>query len=141
MLKLFFNRKSWIVKLLFFCSAGLSLYFFIKTDWRAWSLIRKSGLFLFFFQVFFAFGVEKYPWYPQDSLGPGIGLQFQKALVPIAYIWPLFLIGLYEFSSPPLFYIFNLLLLPITLTSSVLIFFHFTDDDSSPPNLLSGKKH
>ncbi len=141
MLKLLFNRNSWIVKLLFFVSAVLSLYFFMSVDWQSWTTLQKLALFFFFFQTFFSLGVEKYPWYPKNAPGPGIKLQFHKALVPIAYIWPLFLLIVLNSQPTLLLYFFNIILFPITLTNSLLIALHFKDEDPSPPNYLSGKKH
>ena len=140
MLKLFFNRKSWIVKTLLLISGVFTLYLLFKMNWKNTSFLYQGAFFLFLFQILLALGVEKYPWYPSQSPGPGISLQFQKALVPIAYIWPFFILNIYLSSFFFLLFL-NILLFPITFFSGALIYFHLKDEDPSPPNLLSGKKH
>jgi len=92
----------------------------------------------FLIQVAFAYGVKIYPWYPKKAAGPGIGLQFQKALVPIAYSWPLFLLTLTYVPSTFLLGFFTFILLPITAVAFILIYFHWKDPDPSQPNILSG---
>lgn len=112
---------------------------FYQGTFQRLSPLQKGFALAFLIQVAFAYGVKIYPWYPKNAAGPGIGLQFQKALVPIAYLWPLFLLNLTYFPSTFLLGFFAFILLPITAVAFILIYFHWKDPDPSRPNLLSGK--
>jgi hypothetical protein len=140
MLKLFFNRDSLIVKACFWGAALLTFLFLRRGGWEALHLSEKILFGFLIFQIFFAKAVEIYPWYPKEALGPGIRLQFQKAIVPVSYLWLAFI--LLEWIKPLKVWLvsFNLLLLPMGIVACILIYFHRMDPDSSRPNVLSGAK-
>jgi len=138
MLKLFFNRKSLLVQVAFWGAAVLTAVFIVKGGWASMTLSQKVLLGLVLAQVAFAKGVCLYPWYPKDAAGPGIRLQFDKALVPVAYLWLASSVFLWLKPLTLLLALFNLLLLPIGVVACVLIRFHGKDPDPSQPNLLSG---
>lgn len=138
MLKLFFHRNSLFVKIAYWSAFTLTVLYFFKGRLEFLSLIEKIFLFLFLFQILFAQIVEIYPWYPKGAKGPGIRLQFQKAIVPASYIWLVLIIFIWmNVLIIPLIF-FNILMLPISIVACILIYFHCIDPDPSSPNELSG---
>lgn len=123
----------------FYWSGALLTFFFIyQGHWNPLTLLQQILLGLFLAQVLFAQALVLYPLYPKDAAGPGIQLQFQKALVPIAYIWPSFMILLWLKPFTWILLGFNLLLVPISAVACILLYFHSIDPDPSHPNELSG---
>ncbi len=139
MLRLFFHRDSVIMKSLFFASFVGTILLFYQGAFQRLSNLQTILASVFLLQVGFAYFVKIYPWYPKNAAGPGITLQFQKALVPIAYLWPLFLLTTLYYPSAILLGFWSFFLLPITAVAFILIYFHWKDPDPSQPNLLSGK--
>lgn len=138
MLKLFFNRNSPTMKGFYLLGAVLSLVFLWQGHWSPLSSLQKSLLALFWLQVIFAQALVLYPFYPSNARGPGIRLQFQKALVPIAYIWPSFMILIWIKSYTGFLILFNVLLLPITTVACILIYFYCIDPERKNTNELTG---
>ncbi len=142
MLRLFFHRESRFVTFnLWFCTFCLFYLFIFTSSLSFHSFTYQVFLFSFLLQVAFARGVELYPWYPKNAPGIGIRLQFQKALVLVSYFWLLQTISLIFFPSFTILLILDFLLLPITISACILIFFHFKDPDPSRPNILTGNSH
>jgi hypothetical protein len=138
MLKLLFNRNSLIVKACFWGAALLTAGFLYRGGWMGLTLIQKILFGLMTIQVIFAKAVEIFPWYPKDAPGPGISLQFQKAIVPVAYLWVFAAIFMWLRPMTFVLFLFNLLLLPMGIVACILIHFHRKDSDPSRPNFLSG---
>lgn len=138
MLKLFFNRNSPIMKGFYLLGALLSLFFLWQGHWQDLTSLQKIFLALFWLQVIFAQALVLYPFYPSKARGPGIRLQFQKALVPIAYIWPSFMILIWIKVYTGLLILFNVLLLPITAVACILIYFYSIDPERKNTNELTG---
>jgi hypothetical protein len=140
MLRLFFHRESFFVKIAYWSGASLTLLFFLQHHFQSLTLAQKIFFILFLAQTLYAQAVELYPWYPKGAAGPGIRLQFQKALVPVSYIWLTILLSLWIKPLTLLLIIFNALLLPVSTVACILIYFHCKDPDPSCPNVLSGLK-
>src|SRR4030095_3590224 len=140
MLKLFFHRNSLLVKGAFWIAGFLTAAFIYTGDFSSLTLAQKILFALLLIQVAFAKAVEIYPWYPKEALGPGIRLQFQKAIVPVAYLWLSALLFLWLKPLTLLLALFNLLLFPMGVVASILIHFHRMDPDPSEPNILSSAK-
>jgi len=118
--------------------ALLTFLYFYQGRWSLLPILQKSLLVFFLAQVIYAQFLVLYPFYPSEARGPGIQLQFQKALVPIAYIWPLTMILLWIKPFTAFFFLMNLLLIPMSGVASILLYFHYRDPDPSSPNELSG---
>ncbi len=138
MLKLFFHRDSLFVKLSFGLALASTALYFFTSNFFALTTLQKTGFLFFMFQVFFAKLIQLYPWYPKNAKGPGIRLQFDKAWVPVSCLW-LFQISLLWMTTVTwVIWLLAILLVPITGTACILIFFHWRDPDPSDPNVLSG---
>lgn len=138
MLKTFFHRNSLFVKLAYAGGLILTFIFLLQKKLELFSGFQQILFFFFLFQLLFAQILVIYPWYPKEAKGPGIKLQFQKAMVPISYFWLVLmpLLFLKVISFPLIF--FNLLMLPISVVACILIYLHRLDPDPSSPNELSG---
>jgi len=138
MLRLFFHRNSLFVHLAFWGGLLLTVLYL----WgNGWALLRGWQRLLFIAclsQILFAKLVDLYPWYPKTSAGPGIGLQFQKAIVPVSYLWLSLALWMWVKPITAILIAYNLLLLPIGAVACILIYFHRLDPDRNDPNPLSG---
>lgn len=139
MLQFFFNRNSPVMKSFYWLGALLSILYLWQGHWQALDQVKKALLCLFWLQVLYAQALVLYPFYPKNAPGPGIQLQFQKALVPIAYIWPSFMILLWLFPHQIILILFNVLLLPITSVACILLYFYCIDPKRRQTNELTGK--
>ncbi len=139
MLRLFFNRNSPIMKSFYWLGALLSLLFLWQGHWSLLNTSQKVLLGLFWLQVLFAQALLFYPFYPKNAPGPGITLQFQKALVPIAYLWPSAMILLWLQPLAILMILFNVLILPISSVACILIYFYSIDPERQNTNVLTGQ--
>ena len=140
MLRLFFNRNSIFVQLAFWGAMVLTLLYFWGDDWLFLSGWQRGLLIACLVQILFAKAVELYPWYPRGSSGPGIGLQFQKAIVPVSYLWLSLLLWMEWKPLTFVLVLYNLLLFPMGAVACILIYFHRKDPDRSDPNFLSGSR-
>jgi hypothetical protein len=138
MLRLFFNRNSLFPKLAFWGALFTSVLFFWGDGWARLSPGQKFLWALCLFQILFAKAVDLYPWYPKDARGPGIGLQFQKAMIPVSYLWFSLILWLWFKPLTGLLILYNLLFLPMGAVACILIHFHRKDPDRQDPNGLSG---
>jgi hypothetical protein len=140
MLRLFFHRNSLFMQLTFWAALALTLLYF----WRSgWALLSAWQRFLFvacLFQILFSKVLVLYPWYPKTSAGPGIGLQFQKAIVPVSYLWLSLILWMWIKPMSAVLIAYNLLLLPMGAVACILIYFHRLDPDRNDPNPLSGSR-
>ncbi|MFO1518750.1 MAG: hypothetical protein U1F57_03655 [bacterium] len=139
MLRLFFNRNSLWVKAAFWGGAFLTFLFFYQGRFSPLPILPKIFFLLFLLQILFAKAVDLYPWYPKGALGPGIALQFQKAIVP-GLLYLDLLGGRPWKASTFLLILLNLFLLPMGAVACILIHFHRKDPDPSQPNILSGRE-
>lgn len=139
MLRLFFNRNSPIMKGVYWLGALLSLLFLWQGHWALLSTTQQILLTLSWLQVLFAQVLVIYPFYPKNAKGPGITLQFQKALVPIAYLWPTFMILIWFKPWICFLILFNILLLPITSVACILLYFYCIDPERQNTNVLTGQ--
>ncbi len=139
MLRFFFNRNSPVMKSFYWLGALLSLLFLWQGHWTLLNGVQKILLGLFWLQVLFAQALVLYPFYPKDAPGPGITLQFKKALVPIAYIWPSAMTLIYFKPFSVFLILFNLLLLPISSVACILIYFYIIDPERQNTNILTGQ--
>lgn len=140
MLRLFFNRNSLWVKAAFWGGAFLTFLFFYQGRFSPLPILPKIFFLLFLLQILFAKAVDLYPWYPKGALGPGIALQFQKAIVPVSYLWTFGMALFFWKASTFLLILLNLFLLPMGAVACILIHFHRKDPDPSQPNILSGRE-
>jgi hypothetical protein len=137
-LKLFFNRKGWVVKGLLIVGWVLILLQTLKlpTEWDS-----RGGLTSICFLMFVILGafitiLRFIPWYSGDSRGLGIEEHFEKNLVPIAYLLPIAFGLLRFFDSPWGFFIFvDFFFLVVLAVNATLIYYHFIDTDSAPVSL------
>ncbi len=138
MLKTFFHRNSPYVKIAYIGGLILTFIFLYQKRVETFSSFQTAAFFLFLLQLLFAQTLVIYPWYPKEAKGPGIRLQFQKAMVPASYCWLVMLILFFlKIYTVPLL-LFNFLMLPISVVACILIYFHRLDPDPSSPNELSG---
>ncbi|MCE9624174.1 MAG: hypothetical protein K8R69_01785 [Deltaproteobacteria bacterium] len=141
MLKLFFNRSSFMVAFM----NGVAAFEMGWLIWRAWTGKSSLGAATLFLMVSW-WGINLLnwiPWYPEnkDSDGKpaklGIRLHFHKCVVPIGYIltlaFTLKLLGASELAMLP----FGLLFLPIFYVAGILLYFHFRDRSSLTPGYFS----
>lgn len=140
MLRVFFNRNSPVMKSFYWLGALLSILYLWQGHWQDSNNTQKILLILFWLQVLYAQALVLYPFYPKNAPGPGISLQFQKALVPIAYLWPAGMILFWFFSSTAFLILFNLLLLPITTVAFILLYFYWKDPERHQVNELTGQQ-
>ncbi len=138
MLPLFFNRKSIVMRALFGIAAFLTFLYFYKGRFYFLTPIQEGLFYFSLFQVFFNTAILFYPWYPKNSRGLGITLQFQKAFVPVAYLWAVFMIGIWIKPVTFLLILYNLLLLPMGIVACILIYLYIRDPGRQTVNLLSG---
>lgn len=139
MLRFFFNRNSPVMKGFYGLGALLSLYFLYQGHWQGLNGLQQCLLGIFWFQVLFAQGLVWFPFYPASAPGPGIKLQFQKALVPIAYLWPSFMLLMLWWPHTALLLLFDFLLLPISAVACILIYFYCIDPQRLETNVLTGR--
>lgn len=123
----------------YWLGALLSILYLWQGHWQTLGPLQKGLLLLFWFQVLYAQALVLYPFYPKNAPGPGIQLQFQKALVPIAYLWPSFMILIWFKNYSFFFIIFNLLMLPISAVACILVYFYCLDPERRQTNLLTGQ--
>ncbi len=148
MLKIFFNRTSPLVRLLELIGVILSVWFLTKrlpTD----GVVPLLFLFLFCSYLFVRIcdGVN---WYPREKNLPpdpkrfGIRVQFQKAIVPSAYILAITAaVALLEipFLSTGVITFAVLLMLIVAPVNGILLYFHLRDKDPTPINYFSLNKY
>lgn len=137
MLKFFFDRTSFMVRLLNGLCAGLIFWQFSKP----YFLDQASHW--VFWDVYFAFSwlffnmVNWIPWYPGFKGKLGIRLHFQKNVVPIAYgtalIFGLRLAGVSWAWLWPV----ALLWIPIYYVTFILLYFHLKDESNLMPGYFS----
>jgi hypothetical protein len=138
MLRLFFNRNSLFVRFAFWGAFGLTLVFFLDLGWVVLDGVQRILWLACLVQISFAKAVELYPWYPKENPGPGIRLQFQKAMVPVSYLWLSLTILLWWKPLTAFLLLYNALLFPMGAVACILIYFHRKDPERKSPNSLSG---
>ncbi len=126
------------MKSFYWLGALLSILYLWQGHWQDLNKAQKILLSFFWLQVLYAQALVLYPFYPKNAPGPGITLQFQKALVPIAYLWPSFMILLFWIPHTALLLIFNLLLVPVSSVACILLYFYALDPDRKNTNVLTG---
>lgn len=126
------------MKAFYILGAVLSLLYLWQGHWLSLTSFQKGLLVFFWFQVLFAQALVLYPFYPSNARGPGITLQFQKALVPIAYLWPSFMLLIWNKAYTFLLLLFDLFLLPISTVACILIYFYSIDPQRKNTNELTG---
>jgi len=136
MLRLFFNRNSLFVKTAFWGAALLTVIFFLRGGWEGLSASQRLLFLTALAQILFAKAVDLYPWYPKEARGPGIQLQFHKAIVPVSYLWLSLILLIWAYPHPLFLLAYNILFLPMGMVACILIYFHFRDPDRAQPNPL-----
>lgn len=141
MLKLFFNRNSFMVRFVnALACAEIALLL-----WQAWSGTRALGFSSYFLMAtwWILNLINWIPWYSERH-GPdgkpaklGIRLHLHKNIVPSAYVlataFALKLLGASELALIP----FVVLFLPVYYVCGMLLFFHFRDPSSLTPGYFS----
>lgn len=135
MLRFFFNRNGWFVLALE--SIGVLGFFMLALSGR-WSAILTIYLASYLFIRFSAV----WNWYENklDLKGndAGIGLHFKKMLVAAAYVIAFTNIFVLAGFNWPVYLSIGLLLFIIHI-HIILLYFHFKDRDTTPPNFFSFK--
>ncbi|HCU25385.1 MAG TPA: hypothetical protein DF383_10220 [Deltaproteobacteria bacterium] len=142
MLKFFFNRSSFMVRLM----NGLAC---VEMLLLLWSYVQGRGVELGWVSFFLMFSwlalnlLDWIPWYPAQPRNLprgtklGIRLHFHKNLVPASYllalVFGLKLLGASEWLLLPA----ALLFLPIFYVSGILLYFHFRDSSTLTPGYFS----
>lgn len=160
MLKFFFNKNSKIVYVME--ALGIAcLVFFLATGRIGSETIPSKILFWFFvleylFIRFFAsvqwynnegrkklgFNIQNiFKGHNKGSRYRGIELQFKKALVPTAYIIPVFSILILLTLPISVLYIAVILMAVIIHVNIILIYFYIKDNETLPVNFYTHNKH
>ena len=138
MLRFFFNRDSFMVRLMELiglagvCAAAAQLV--LKKAAPLQSILFIIILAEYAFLRFCTF----WRWYPKGTPGPyGIGLQFLKAIVPAGYILAIMMWPFVFFRHSAFLLIAAALLAVIVHVNIILIALHFKDRDKMPVNTYS----
>ena len=141
MLKLFFNRSSFMVRLMN-ALAGAEMLILLWQAWRGTVSLGFSTIFLM--ATWWILNLLNWiPWYSERK-GPdgksaklGIRLHLHKNIVPMSYIlslaFALKLMGCSEWALFP----FTVLFLPVFYVSGILLYFHFRDRSDLTPGYFS----
>lgn len=139
-LRFFFNRRGVVVLSLIWIgwlSTATHLYrLYFEPNQRG---PVTTGLYTFFavfllFRSFFRF----YPWYDKEHRGHGIEEQFEKAMVPTAYITVAtnLVFWLWDRSWPFLLFS-SILLMIVVFVDFIMLYFHLKDPEKQPPGYFS----
>lgn len=142
MLKFFFNRDSWMVKImevLGICAYGIFTY-------KVWPHLDRRFFLMSFIIVCYAFIrlCDLYAWHGGKDRSVGIRVHFQKAIVPTSYIMAvtsLLCLFTIPFLSTLLIVLAVLMMLVVTPVNGILIYFYFKDKDPLPINYFSGNHY
>jgi hypothetical protein len=138
MLKFFFDRSSWVVRLLEAVGVAAVLYDFFHL---------KAGGFLFLFLVvgyLFIRICAVIRWYPHEARGIGIEVHFFKTLVPASYILAIASAVLFLkifWISMPILILADLMMLVLISVNGILVYFYLRDKDPLPVNYFSSNKY
>ncbi|GEM_PF-922659 len=138
MLKFFFNRSSYAVRLMEVLGITTSCFYFYK---NASQSTIWFWLFLFLFMTtLFVHICDLIPWHGAQKRSVGIRVHFQKSLVPTSYI--LAITSLLCFFNVfilahVILILAILMMLVIAPVNGILIYFYFHDKDPLPINYFS----
>lgn len=137
MLKIFFNRYSPVVRLMEFI--GLVGIAFVS--WQLFagrlSILESIFLILILIEYLFLRFCMMWRWYPDVPRSCGIGLQFEKAMVPAGYILAIMLWLFMLVKSSAILAVVVFLLAVITHVNIILLYLHFKDRDRTTVNSFS----
>ena len=137
MLHFFFNRYSPIVRLMEFI--GITGVAF--ASWKLFagrlSLFQSVLLIIVLIEYLFLRFCMMRRWHPSASRSHGIGLQFEKALVPAGYILAVMMWLFVLTKSTVLLATAASLLAVIAHVNFILLYLHFKDRDRTPVNIYS----
>lgn len=130
-LNFFFNRKAVFPKILLILGWGWSILMISKNS--------PSVLYLFFLAQAFLLTIVRFiPFYAKADRGWGIEEHFRKIIVIVGYVLLLTDAVLWAWPKAWLFLILpNVAFLFLNTVAALLIFFHFQDEDKTPPAFLS----
>jgi len=137
MLKFFFNRFSFMVKLMEVLGVIVLPFVFYKTFFITKSLPAE----IFFLIAIGIYGFIRFcatkRWYVDAPRYSGIELQFAKSLVPVGYIFTIF--GILSLIFKPTFFLIieAVLFAAIAHVNIILLYLRSKDHDPTPVNLFS----
>ena len=137
MLTFFFHRHCFMVRLMEFIGfAGIAF-----ASWQFFagrlSVLESILLIIILIEYLFLRFCMLRRWYKTLSSSHGIGLQFEKAMVPTAYILAVMMWIFVILKSPAILAIAAFLLAVIAHVNIILIVLHFKDRDRTTVNSFS----
>lgn len=142
MLKLFFNRKSPIVRAMEILGVVALGIFFRHGGWQAWPLAPRIALCWFLALIVFLRICATVRWYPphkrpEPLCDCGIETHFRKVYVSGAYLLGIVGCWLAFGWSPRILYYVDAVLLVFAHPHLILLYLHYKDTSLSPVNELS----
>jgi Ca2+/Na+ antiporter len=137
MLRFFFHRYSPMVRLMELI--GFAGIVFVSWQFFAGRLSILESIFLILILIGYLFlrFCTMRRWYKAVSRSHGIGLQFEKAMVPSGYILAVMMWLFVILKSPAILAIVAFLLAVIAHVNIILLALHFKDRDKTPVNSFS----
>lgn len=135
-LRFFFNRRGGIVLSLVWIgwvstAAHLSPLYFAPHERGA----VTKGLYTFFAILLFIRSFFRFfPWYDREHRGHGIEEQFEKAMVPTAYVTVVTNLVFWLWDRAWPFLVFtSLLMMIVVFVDFIMLYFHLKDHEKQPP--------